>query len=74
MMAMLKLARNAQLRALGWRMLLQIHDEVILEGPAESAPAALAAVEADMTQPFAQPLLVALAVDAKVVDTWYEAK
>ena len=32
MMAMIKLWKNEKLKALGWKMLLQIHDEVILEG------------------------------------------
>ncbi|KAJ1398202.1 hypothetical protein B484DRAFT_406723, partial [Ochromonadaceae sp. CCMP2298] len=36
MMAMLKLWRSEVLKGLGWKLLLQIHDEVILEGPKES--------------------------------------
>ena len=36
MMAMIKLWRSETLKTLGWRLLLQIHDEVILEGPKES--------------------------------------
>eukprot|EP00966_Prymnesium_polylepis_P298485 6897574-Prymnesium_polylepis.1 len=36
-LAMLKLRRSKRLKELGYRMLLQIHDEVILEGPAEYA-------------------------------------
>ena len=44
MMAMLKLWRNEKLKQLGWKMLLQIHDEVILEGPKESRDEALAEV------------------------------
>lgn len=36
MMAMLKLWRSQVLRDLGWKLLLQIHDEVILEGPKET--------------------------------------
>jgi DNA polymerase-1 len=36
MMAMIKLWKSETLRALGWKLLLQIHDEVILEGPKES--------------------------------------
>jgi DNA polymerase-1 len=35
-MAMIKLSRSEVLKRLQWRLLLQIHDEVILEGPAES--------------------------------------
>jgi len=74
MLAVLKLWRNPALAALGWRMLLQVHDEVILEGPAGTAQAALPLVVADMELPFASPLLVDLAVDAKVVQSWYDAK
>lgn len=36
MMAMIKLWRSDVLKRLGWKLLLQIHDEVILEGPVES--------------------------------------
>ena len=36
MMAMIKLWKSEVLRRLGWKLLLQIHDEVILEGPVES--------------------------------------
>lgn len=36
MMAMLKLWRSERLKELGWKLLLQIHDEVILEGPKET--------------------------------------
>lgn len=57
---------------------LQVHDEVILEGPRETAEAARARVVACMSSPFSglnpKPLLVDLVVDAKHADTWYEAK
>lgn len=36
MMAMIKLWKSEVLKGLGWKLLLQIHDEVILEGPKES--------------------------------------
>ena len=74
MMAMLKLHRNEKLRAMGWRMVLQIHDEIIFEGPEESASEATALVTADMCMPFRQPLLVDLEVDPKIESTWYRAK
>ena len=35
--AMVKLHRDDQLRDLGYKLLLQVHDEVILEGPEESS-------------------------------------
>ena len=36
MLGMLRLWRSEVLKRLGWKLLLQIHDEVILEGPKES--------------------------------------
>ncbi|KAK9839857.1 hypothetical protein WJX81_006741 [Elliptochloris bilobata] len=74
--AMLTIARNERLRDLGWTMLLQVHDEVILEGPKESAEEAQALVVACMERPFAgqNPLSVDLVVDSNVADTWYDAK
>jgi len=57
---------------------LQVHDEVILEGPRETAAAARERVVACMRSPFSglnpKPLLVDLLVDCKSADTWYEAK
>ena len=57
---------------------LQVHDEVILEGPRETAEEARRQVVACMRSPFSgldpKPLLVDLLVDSKFADTWYEAK
>ena len=57
-------------------LLPQVHDEVILEGPKESADAAQAMVVDCMMRPFdgANPLDVELVVDAKHADTWFAAK
>mmetsp|Transcript_10885 Transcript_10885/g.32322 ORF Transcript_10885/g.32322 Transcript_10885/m.32322 type:complete len:124 (+) Transcript_10885:3-374(+) len=74
MMAMLKVHRHERLRALGWYMVLQVHDELILEGPEESKEEALAIVIDCMEKPFKQPLSVDLTVDAKSAKTWYDAK
>ncbi|KAF5199622.1 Dna polymerase i b protein, partial [Thalictrum thalictroides] len=53
-----------------------VHDEVILEGPTESAEAAKAIVVECMSKPFAGKniLKVDLAVDAKFAQNWYTAK
>lgn len=55
---------------------VQVHDEVILEGPKESAIEAQKLVLSCMERPFdgRNPLLVDLVVDSKIADTWYEAK
>lgn len=52
MMAMIKLWKSETLKALGWKLLLQIHDEVILEGPKESRDEAMAEVRKSMENPF----------------------
>lgn len=41
MKAMVLIDRDQRLREIGWRMLHQIHDELILEGPEESKDEAL---------------------------------
>ncbi|XXG73154.1 hypothetical protein AAC387_Pa07g2120 [Persea americana] len=76
MCAMLEISRNARLKELGWRLLLQVHDEVILEGPTESAEDAKAIVVECMSKPFygTNFLEVDLSVDAKCAQNWYAAK
>ena len=71
---MLKIHDNEWLREHGWKQILQIHDEVILEGPEETWEEALRQVEQDMMYPFESPLSVDLVVEAKCANTWYEAK
>lgn len=55
---------------------VQVHDEVILEGPRETAAEAKALVVQHMEKPFngTNPLLVDLNVDANTAASWYEAK
>nr|XP_027190378.1 DNA polymerase I A, chloroplastic/mitochondrial-like isoform X2 [Cicer arietinum] len=76
MLAMLEISNNKQLKELGWKLLLQVHDEVILEGPKESAEVAKAIVIECMSKPFngKNILKVALSVDAKCAQNWYAAK
>jgi len=76
-LAMLKISRSPILKDLGYRLLLQIHDEVILEGPEEHAEAAKAEVVACMENPFddvLSSLTVDLVVDAKTAKNWFDAK
>jgi len=80
MLAMVKINNSPVLQGLGYRLLLQIHDEVILEGPEEHVEAALAEVVRCMEQPWDESgigltsLDVTLDVDAKYAKTWYKAK
>ncbi|XP_075091301.1 DNA polymerase I B, chloroplastic/mitochondrial isoform X1 [Nicotiana tabacum] len=76
MCAMLEISKNARLEELGWKLLLQVHDEVILEGPEESENEAMAIVVDCMSKPFGGKniLRVDLSVDSKCAKNWYSAK
>lgn len=78
MMAMVKINTNEKLRRLGWIMLMQIHDEVILEGPEETAKEAFDEVISCMENPWVfglEKTNVPLLVDGSYVHkNWYEAK
>ncbi|VVA98990.1 unnamed protein product [Arabis nemorensis] len=76
MCAMLEISTNQRLKELGWKLLLQVHDEVILEGPSESAEIAKDIVVNCMSKPFngKNILSVDLSVDAKCAQNWYAAK
>ncbi len=55
-------------------MLLQIHDEVIIEGPEENAEKARDRLVELMEDPLDFKMLVHLEVDANIGNSWYEAK
>ena len=78
MMAMNKINQSLKLQRLGWIMLLQIHDEVILEGPEETAKEAFHEVVKCMEEPWVFGLrktAVPLTVDGSFTHkTWYDAK
>lgn len=71
-LAMLAVAHDARLQALDARLLLQVHDELLLEVPAEHADEAGARVAELMAQvqPGGAPLSIPLAVDWGVGDDW----
>lgn len=71
--AMLKL--RSQLPVFRARMVLQIHDEIIVETPEESAEEVLQTMVQTMTNPFKTNLLrVPLAVEAKIGPNWAACK
>jgi DNA polymerase-1 len=55
------------------RMILTIHDELLLEGPPDEADAVRALVEREMVAPWGERT-PPLAVDAGVGQTWLQAK
>lgn len=74
--AMLKAHASPELRDLGFSMVLQVHDELVFEGPGETAGKALAVVKQIMEHPFmdGSELAVPLPVDAQITRTWGDAK
>lgn len=78
MMAMLKINNSELLKRLGWILLMQVHDEVILEGPEETSEEAFREVMKCMQEPWVLGLektKVPLLVDGSFSHTnWYEAK
>jgi len=78
MMAMIKINNSELLQRLGWILLLQVHDEVILEGPKETAEEAFKEVIKCMEEPWVfglEETLVPLSVDGSCDnDNWFDAK
>ncbi|KAJ8906252.1 hypothetical protein NDN08_002745 [Rhodosorus marinus] len=74
MAAMIRIYESDRLRELGWLMVLQVHDEIILEGPAENSDEAASIVKHILENPFDVPLHVAMSVSLNVGDSWYDAK
>jgi DNA polymerase-1 len=72
--AMTKVYSNKRLKELGWKILLQIHDELIIEGPEESTKEAYAIIKDCMEHPFEFEMRLKFEVDAKIASNWYEGK
>lgn len=72
--AMLKLCKSSVLREMGYCLILQVHDEVILEGPQENAHAAKQEVKYIMEKPLASHLKVPLPVSVGSGRTWQDAQ
>ncbi len=71
-MAMIALERNLTAHGSGARMLLTVHDEIVIEAPEPSASEVAGIVKETMENVF--PLAVPLAVDAHYGKRWYDAK
>lgn len=72
--AMVKIKKNKKFDDLGFKILLQIHDEIIMEGPEENAEEALRLLKEDMENPVDYEFAVKMEVDAKIGNNWYESK
>jgi DNA polymerase-1 len=71
-MAMIALERKLNAHGAGARMLLTVHDEIVIEAPEPSATEVAGIVKDTMENIF--PLAVPLAVDAHWGRSWFDAK
>ena len=72
-LAMIRVHRALAESGMTTRMILTIHDELLLEGPPEEADAVKELVEREMVAPW-DDRTPPLAVDAGVGQTWLQAK
>ena len=73
--SMLNIWENKRLKELGFKLLLQIHDEVILEGPKENVEEAKEIVKECMEIPWnGMKQGVTFKADVKDSDNWYDGK
>lgn len=70
--AMIMIEADEYLKELGWVLLHQIHDELILEGPEATADEALEIVKYYMENPINPPLVVPLTADPKKAYSWLD--
>ncbi len=70
--AMVRVHQRLRQNGMAARLILQVHDELIVEAPEAEAQAVLAIVRQEMEQ--AADLRVPLVVDAHIGRTWYDAK
>ena len=70
--AMIRVECRLALEKMKSRLILQVHDELIVESPADEALKAASVLTEEMQN--AARLSVPLTADAKIGDTWYEAK
>ncbi|CAE7679304.1 efhc2 [Symbiodinium sp. CCMP2456] len=70
--ALVKVERSSVLQQLGYHLVLQVHDELLLEGPEDHANEALAELVRLMEDPLPFKLKVPLTVNARHAQTWSE--
>lgn len=74
MVAMLTCNEDPFLQAHGCRLLMQVHDELIFQVPAEFAEPSLVRVKHCMEYPFSQHFSVPMEVSAGIASNWSDAK
>jgi len=72
--AMIKISVDGELEHLGFRLLMQVHDELIGQCPKETAQECAEIIKHYMENPFLDPLSVPLVTEPKIVSNWKEGK
>lgn len=70
-LAMIELHKNPRLKELGFRMLIQVHDEIIAECPKESARECADLLAKTMSYAAEQILEMPIKCDVELTDRWY---
>lgn len=70
-LAMIRLSENKKLRELGFRMLIQVHDEIIAECPEENAKECSRLLAETMSSSAEQILEMPIKCDVTVSKAWY---
>ncbi len=70
-LAMIKLSSDDRLKELGFRMLIQVHDEILAECPRETAKEVVKLFAEDMSLAAGDKFQVPLSCDVTVTDAWY---
>jgi DNA polymerase-1 len=71
---MIKISVDGELEHLGFRLLMQVHDELIGQCPKETAQECAEIIKHYMENPFLDPLSVPLVTEPKIVSNWKEGK
>ena len=73
-LAMIKLHNDKRLKELGFRMIIQVHDEILAECPKENAKEVIELFAKDMSEAPGDRFEIPLGCDVEVTDAWYGNK
>lgn len=73
-LAMIALNNDQRLKELGFRMLIQVHDEIIAECPRENAKEVVERFSKVMSEAPGERFVVPISCDVEVTDAWYGKK
>ena len=71
---MIALNKDKRLKELGFRMLIQVHDEIIAECPKENAKEVVERFSKVMSEAPGERFVIPISCDVEVTDRWYGEK